>query len=813
MRRTGKLMAIVACMLVLPTLLAGLPAVGGAGVLHAFPDAQAEKSIDFTSPNGGSVSLPLATLPFNSTVTSAGFRVSGEQLSVPEQNYTLKVSQAYSTEGWTSPPSPDDGNWFPAPLDAYPRMNSNDSEYFSTYSEGRPFQLLQFNVTHQAAYVAEMTVDWTGWGKSVGYQPTTYSMTMQVWNHRSQRWTDGVGLYGSVQIEFNLQQVFKVPYPEYLDSSGTVFVAVRVDSDGDIYNVIQTDLVVLHVKGSGYSAYPNNVQLKFSAAGVNGTQPINYYGEFASFVDIGKSGALKNALNMLLRNVTGPQFPAQVTFFLTVSSTSMGRLILTFDSLAWDRLDARLTADEVQGETGARVSLYGNTSGENISQYFYDYGDGSDSGWVVNSWSAHAYNRSGTYDARLMVKHVNNEVSRWSEPLMITVLNRAPRPFVWATTSSASIHDYIGFDSTGSMDPDGSIIGYQWEFGDGSNSTERAPWHLYDMSGEYTVTLTVTDDENATASATLPISVKGIPPVVDFQVIPRFGDFRTEFRFVSLASDPDGTIKSWLWEFGDGSNSTEKNATHRYSTAGTYIVTLTCADAEDMTAYRDGIVVVKNVGPKAIAAADRSRVLTGDRVNFASTNSSDPDGSIQTFFWDFGDGTYSSSPNASHQFSRAEAFTVKLTVTDNAGATSTTSLTVVVENRGPTARMRVLSLRDSSEPVLFDGTDSSDADGKVAEYRWNFGDGSNATGKAVAHKYRPGTYNVNLLVVDDRSATDTIYMKVVVPEAGMSQTNVSPLLAAAGIPVALFVGLWLGRRWKRSPPPPRVPQMPPPPQA
>jgi len=817
MSDTARLTALVACLLMLPLLPpVGAPGAAGAQSLSTFPDGTSEKLLDFTAQGGGSETLTLATLQLNSTVASAGFRVAGEALSNPAQNLTLNVSRMWASESTTggvpgSPPLEEPGSspWYNVSGVGAPAVLVEDEAYFSTYSDHRPFHLYQFCITAPVASISEMTLGWIGWGKSYyQYSSNRYGVSILSWNWRSQTWSAVGEQSGMAPVKSDFEVKLANPVPEFVDNTGMVCFAVCTANMGDDSNLLRADQVELSVKTRDFQSYPSNVVLTLWAYGTAGEQYIAFGGTYSGYTDIGTDGSLRTIVNSLLRNVTSP---TPVKIMLKVSTTSMGRVRLTFQSLGLDALDARLTASQSEAETGARIVFYGNLSVENITAYLFDYGDGMDSGWIVNSWTAHAYNRSGSYPARLMVKHANGELSRWSEPLPITMLNRPPVAQAWSTTSSTSIHDYIGFDSTGSKDPDGRIVCYLWEFGDGSKSSDPAPWHVYDLAGVFDVELTVKDDENATANATVRVSVRGLPPVVDFQVIPRYGDYRTDFKFVSLATDTESQIASWLWQFGDGSTSNQTNTTHRYAGSGTYIVTLTCVDVQDMMSYRDGVVVVNNVAPKAVAAADRSRVITGDLVNFTAAGSSDPDGKVSKWLWEFGDGTISSSENVSHSFSRSDAYGVKLTVTDDKGTSTQASVPLVVENRAPTARMRVVNLKGSSEPVVLDASESTDSDGRIQEYRWVFGDGKNSTGKVVTHMFKPGTYTVSLVVLDDKGASDAAYTRVVVTDGGASQSSVTPLVAAAGIPVALFIGLWFGRKWKKAPP--QAPAAPPQPPA
>jgi PKD repeat protein len=153
--------------------------------------------------------------------------------------------------------------------------------------------------------------------------------------------------------------------------------------------------------------------------------------------------------------------------------------------------------------------------------------------------------------------------------------------------------------------------------------------------------------------------------------------------FTDTSADPDGTITSRRWLFGDGSAEvTDPGLTpsHTYNTAGSYTVTLTVTDNGGKTNARQTGVVVSagtaNVAPTAIFAAPTT-CAAGAACAFQST-STDTDGTITLTHWDFGDGSATDGVNVMHTYTAAGTFNVALTVTDDDGATHTTTQAVTV---------------------------------------------------------------------------------------------------------------------------------------
>jgi len=155
----------------------------------------------------------------------------------------------------------------------------------------------------------------------------------------------------------------------------------------------------------------------------------------------------------------------------------------------------------------------------------------------------------------------------------------------------AETNQIVQFNSTGSSDPDGKIDFYRWNFGD--NSTEiikKSPTHNYSKVGKYTITLTVIDNNGSSVSdtATVFVTLGENDPPVAIALIPSVGTIAESIQFSSQGTiDPDGDKLSIFWDFGDGTNSTEKNPQHTYQLVGTYNVSLKVSDAQyfDIVSY------------------------------------------------------------------------------------------------------------------------------------------------------------------------------------------------------------------------------------
>jgi PKD repeat protein len=235
-------------------------------------------------------------------------------------------------------------------------------------------------------------------------------------------------------------------------------------------------------------------------------------------------------------------------------------------------------------------------------------------------------------------------------------------------------NDLTVYFTDASTDPDGTIVGWDWDFGDGNTSTQQDPTHTYAAGGTYTVSLTVTDNDGATDSVSKPVTVTepNAPPVADFT----FTTSDLTANFTDASTDSDGTIVSWLWNFGDGNTSTVQNPSQTYAAGGTYTVTLTVTDDDGATDSVSKPVTVTEP-PNIPPTASFTYTINGLTVNFTDT-STDPDGTIVSWLWNFGDGNTSTLQNPTHTYATGGTYTVTLTVTDNDGATDTASALIAL---------------------------------------------------------------------------------------------------------------------------------------
>ena len=165
--------------------------------------------------------------------------------------------------------------------------------------------------------------------------------------------------------------------------------------------------------------------------------------------------------------------------------------------------------------------------------------------------------------------------------------NTSPTAGFSYSPSNPTTDDTIQFTDA-SSDSDGTITFWSWNFGDEESSTTKNPQHKYSTSGTYTATLEVTDNDGAKKSISKTITINqpeppNNPPTANFSFTPLTATTDDTMQFTDISIDTDGTITSFLWNFGDETSSTSKNPKHRYTSNGAYSITLEITDNDGAT--------------------------------------------------------------------------------------------------------------------------------------------------------------------------------------------------------------------------------------
>jgi PKD repeat protein len=237
----------------------------------------------------------------------------------------------------------------------------------------------------------------------------------------------------------------------------------------------------------------------------------------------------------------------------------------------------------------------------------------------------------------------------------------------------------------------------------------------------------------------------------------------------SASTDPDGSIATYSWNWGDGTAADSGvTATHSYASAGNWTVILTVTDNLGLTSTASQVVTTTTPPANQPPIASFSSTVTNLSVAFNASGSSDPDGTVASYSWNWGDGTPAGSGvSPTHAYTAAGTYLVSLTVTDNNGASTTTSSNMSPSEAPNAAPVAAFTSSATGLTATVNGAGSTDSDGTVASYVWSWGDGTpDGTGVSASHTYGAvGTYSVTLTVTDDDGATNSISRNVPVSTA------------------------------------------------
>ncbi|MFN7965970.1 MAG: PKD domain-containing protein [Acidobacteriota bacterium] len=387
--------------------------------------------------------------------------------------------------------------------------------------------------------------------------------------------------------------------------------------------------------------------------------------------------------------------------------------------------------------------------------------------------------------------------------------NPWPSPRATALPMGGDIPLAVSFNSAGTTDPNGSIASYSWDFGDGASSPDPNPLHTYSTPGPFLATLTVTDNAGATAMQEL--MVRAISPNLLPVAIARqdrtHGPVPLDVTFYADRSyDPDGVLGNIKWSFSDGSETWGSTGYKTFYEPGTYQVTLTVYDARGGTGTAN-LTVTADPPLPPLPPSDLSAIpFSPEWINMTWTDNSNNEDGFRVERCSGNATTCSSSSPAWSQIAevgpninyygdtglpptttysyRVRAFNVTAQSAYSNISTATTQTYLPIASNIP-------SVLHGSAPldVTFDGRGSYDPDGTVVSWHWDFGDGATANGALVSHTYSTvGWMFSSLTVTDNAGATATEYVSIEVKDGN---TN-SPATADAGTALgSIFSGSYL----------------------
>ncbi|RYY00358.1 MAG: PKD domain-containing protein, partial [Gammaproteobacteria bacterium] len=344
---------------------------------------------------------------------------------------------------------------------------------------------------------------------------------------------------------------------------------------------------------------------------------------------------------------------------------------------------------------------------DNVTSYLWDFGDGNTS---TQATPSHTYPNQGNYTVSLTVTTSTGCTETYTLSNAI-VVGRVPVIDFTASPNPVCAYGIIQFTGIAN---EGDT--WQWDFGDGSGISTQSPTHQYVSPGSYNVTLTVTNN-GCPLALPKPGFVSVNPPVANFNFSNDCVD-RKRFNF----SDQSTGGTSWLWDFGDGNTSTQKNPTHTFAAFGTYAVTLTTFEGSCSHSHSIQLKVF-NETPSFTAS---TRVVCKSST-IAFTAQSNNLSNIVVYNWDLGNGT-SNQQNPQATYTASGDYNVRLVTTDIYGCNDTAYQANYIRINGPTAAFTV-PVNEGCRGFTASFSNQSTDDGlhPITSWQWNYGDGNSQT--------------------------------------------------------------------------------------
>jgi gliding motility-associated-like protein len=387
-----------------------------------------------------------------------------------------------------------------------------------------------------------------------------------------------------------------------------------------------------------------------------------------------------------------------------------------------------------------QFSTFTNTSSissGSISSFAWDFGDG---GLSADQSPSYAYSQAGTFNVVL-----TNTSDKGCIMALAKTTTVNPLPLTDFSALIVCENETTPFSDLSSISG-GSIVSYQWDFGDGNSSGLQSPAHSFSQAGNYNVTLTTYSDQGCSTSIMHTASVNS-NPIANFS----FNNIclYDEAAFSNTSSISSGSISSYQWDFGDMNTSTIQSPIHSFTQAGNYNVSLiafsgnNCSDTlmQNITIYSvpDASIITNNVCDKQTAGF---------------TDASNSNGTLITSWqWDFSNGSSSTEQNPNLVFSSDGNYTAQLIVTSSDGCKDTAKSSIEIY---PLPVVDYTTNNICLNEISYFSNLSYLSSGSMS-YQWDFNDGNASVTQSPNHTYtNDGSYKVKLIVTTDKGCMDSI---------------------------------------------------------
>ncbi|MFK8006955.1 MAG: PKD domain-containing protein [Saprospiraceae bacterium] len=686
------------------------------------PSSSTEQNPSVTYDNAGTYSVTLEAINAtgNSIVTQTDFILVND---VPTASFSQNIN-GLNVDFTNTSTNGNSYNW-----DFGDGNSSTDLSPSHTYGMDGTYEVI-LSVTNNCGTVTTMTTVTIVTSPTAGFGANVTNgcadLTVQFSDQSSTNATSWNWSFIGGNPSSSTEQNPTVTY----ENAGTYSVILTVTNAAGNNQVEQMNYIVVDdIPVAGFTADANAYNVDFTNTSTNAT---SYNWDFGD----GNTSAETNPSHTYVND--------GMYDVVLIATNSCGSITFTQTINISNTPTANWTSGPSVGCTPLTIQFQ-NQSSNNSTSWEWTFDGGTPSTSTEQSPTV-VYNNSGTFSVSLVA--INNQGTDTTTMTDYVVVNTTP-----STAFSSNVNGpLVNFNNQST-----NANSYSWNFGDGGTSNEQNPSHQYSLNGEYTVTLSATND-CGTTTITQTVSITS-SVIAGFSSSVASGCLPLEVQFMNESTN--ATSFEWTFTGGNPSNSTMANPIVSYPNAGVYTVMLTASNSTgSSTVIETGYIIVEGV-PFASFGSDVNG-LTVDFTNFSSLG--------DTFLWSFGDGNISAETNPQHTYLGIGIYTVTLTATNDCGSNI---FTIDLDVGTAVSAGFFAEDTEGCAPMQIQFTDQSSDN--VSGWNWSFPGGTPATSSEqnpLVNYNTPGVYEVTLEVsnpFNSSTVTETNYITILdVPTANFT---------------------------------------------
>ena len=356
--------------------------------------------------------------------------------------------------------------------------------------------------------------------------------------------------------------------------------------------------------------------------------------------------------------------------------------------------------------------------------WFWDFGDGNFSG---QQNPTHTYTNPGTYIVCLTISDSMQSCS--STTCDTLVVQGGGNPTCQAAFNVTYNGNTVIFNDQSTSSP-GQIIGWTWDFGDGTFSNLSNPTHVYAQGGLYNVCLTIFTSDSCSSTTCNQVQASGGGPQCSADFTWSYNG--TSVVFADQSSSSPGQIISWFWDFGDSTFATTQNPTHTYAQGGLYNVCLTITTTDSCSSTICYMLQANGGGGNCQASFISYPDSTGQFSTIIVNTSTGVNAFGTSYFWDFGDGGTSTQATPIHTYNGPGIYLVCLTIsTPTCTSTFCDSVIITSPQNSVGVQSAVMSIGQALQQIKLDVDLYPNPASDVAQAKIDLPQGGDATMKLI----------------------------------------------------------------------------------